>query len=318
MGTEEKLSFSLPRGRFTRGSTIKVRILGDRSQYRSVRLELLQVERKMKAKMDAKRNHAVVVNKVEVPEGKIDVELTIPGHLPNAYHGELIGWDYEVRLVGDRSGRPDDEQVEAIDLQGTEPTAGSDVGLLALRTSRGARLAALDGDATNKMREAVLIFAAVAATSIAIGLSRGENFWLVAGLVALVPVAYGAYNMWRRKRHGLHDVQFQPPSGVVRLGQPVVVQVGNAIGQSLEVGLVAYEISVESGGKHPIAVQHLAHAQWVPVIGPTVSLPTSTALPSGFAGEFNALHWVVGLRKADAEEGIQGLTARHSVVAITH
>ena len=124
--------------------------------------------------------------------------------------------------------------------------------------------------------------------------------------------------MYRKRRHGLHDVQFQCPDTTIRLGRPVVVQVGNAIGDALEVGLVALEISVEGSGKHIVAVRHVAYEQWAPVIGPTVTFPTVATMPSGFVGERNALHWMVILRRSDAKRSVRDLSARTTLLAITH
>lgn len=313
MGSEERLGFTLPTGRVTRGDVIRVRLSGDVAQYRSVRLELLQVQRKPKAKS----NHAVVMNTVAVPDGAVQVELTVPGSLPNAYSGTVVGWDYEVRLIGDRPGRPDHEQVEAIDLQGTEPTSGSDISLLSLRSSYASGIARLvTKDA--RQRGATIQFAVIGVVSLLVGLISGGRTWLIMGGISLLLSSFGAVSMYRKRRHGLHDVQFQCPDTTIRLGRPVVVQVGNAIGDALEVGLVALEISVEGSGKHIVAVRHVAYEQWAPVIGPTVTFPTVATMPSGFVGERNALHWMVILRRSDAKRSVRDLSARTTLLAITH
>lgn len=54
------------------------------------------------------------------------------------------------------------------------------------------------------------------------------------------------------------------------------------------------------------------------MIGPTLTFPTTATMPSWFVGEYNALHWMVILRRADATPSIRDLTARTVLVAITH
>ena len=114
-----------------RGESLTVEV-GNVERFRNVRVELLLVERKLKAQFDIKQNHSRVVETVAVAPGETAIELIVPAWVPDTYSGETVGWDYEVRVVGDDLG-PDPHRIVPVVIDGGAPVdtdAGSGAWLI--------------------------------------------------------------------------------------------------------------------------------------------------------------------------------------------
>ena len=313
---EEDLSLSVLSTSAPRGGKFTVKVTGGRSDYRGVRVELLLVERKVKSQMDGKRNNAIVVNKVDVPEATDIVEVSVPWHLPNAYEGETIAWDYELRVVGDKLGRDHHDEM-AVTIAPNVPVELKGSGVT-LQSSKATGLLRVGQPRSKSLSSSALWSVGAGVVAMLVGLAASSMTFVIAGGLMLVFGAYSAWSAWKYKGSNLDDVPFDVPQRTNRLGEPVTVTVGGISSKSLEVGLLAVEYLIVHGKNSDTAASHRVHEHFLPVMGRSLQLATSASAPSGYPGTEVALHWMVALREAGVPEKQQNFTMRLIPIGLTH
>lgn len=292
-----------------------MKVTGERSGFRGVRVELLLVERKVKSTMDSKRNNAIVITTVDVPAETDVVDVFVPRHLPNAYEGETIGWDYELRVVGDKMG-PDRHDEMAVSITpGPVDLAGSGV---ILTSSKATGLARVGQSLGSSMNSTLLWFGGAGIVALLIGLASGNPGWLIGGGIILAISAWVAVRSWKYSRTNLESIAFDVPNRNLHLGDPVTVHVDNTGSRTLEVGLIAIEYLIVHGKNSDTAAQQRVYEHWVPVVGRQVQLPTDPRQPSGYPGKEVALHWLVGLHEGGVSHQQQLFTERVIPIGLTH
>lgn len=301
----------------TRGGTFTVRVDGDRTGYRDSRVELLLVERKFERKYETKLNYAIVISTTSLGAADQCV-VEVPKHLPNTYRGEAIGWDYELRLVGDRAG-PDHEQVVPVWILGDAPTDRSAPDLRDLRSSASAVRAHIFGYHRGSVREAFIACAVLGLASTVIGLLNGWLFLWIGGVVLLLMAVPIAISLVRHRRLHLDSVPFEVPEDPVRLGGTVTVRVQAPVERPLEVCLLAVATFLTGGGngrRHGLSRRVYEHTR--PALGSTVELQVPADQPAGYAGDEIAVHWMVILRDPAVPERQQGLASRVVPISVMH
>jgi hypothetical protein len=273
------------------------------------------VERKVKSAMDNKRNNAIVVNKVDVPPETDVVDVSVPRHLPNAYEGATIGWDYELRVAGDKMGPDRHDEMAVTITPGPVDLAGSGV---ILTTSKATGLGRIGQSPGSTMNSTLLWFGGAGIVALLIGLSSGNNGWLIGGGIVLAISAWIAVRSWKYSRTNIESIAFDVPNRNLHLGEPVTVHVDNTDSRALEAGLIAIEFVIVHGKNSDTTVQHRVFEHWVPVVGRQVQLPTDPRQPSGYPGKEVALHWLVGLREGGVSEQQQKFTERVIPIGLTH
>lgn len=304
-------------GLATRGSTITVRAHGDRSAYRALRAELLLVERKLEIKFNARVNYSTVVAEVVFADGADTAELVVPAWLTDTHRGTTVGWDYEVRLIGDRVGL-DAERIEAVAIGGDVPTDTTAEGAPLLTTSRPARLGFLGAPVGSGMRDLIVMFGLAGVAALVFGLAADVIPFLVAGVVLLLIALATVPSLRLHRRINIDDIEIVLPEGPIRLGSSVAVSIRDPRSRRLEVGLIAIEYAVDSNGKHRVARTETIIDRWrsAAVDGTPTPLDIGSDEPPGFAGEEVALHWIIGVRDAGCRPKDQRLATRLAPVAV--
>lgn len=312
---DEDLSLSVLSTSAPRGGKFTVKVTGDRSGYRAVRVELLLLERKLKATFEKER-HPVVLTSVDVPDGQDVVEVFVPRFAPNAYDGETIAWDYELKVVGDQLGRDDhDEMPVTITAEQPVDLAGSGV---VLQSSKATVLTGIGKSPNKSLYSMALWLGGTGIFCLLLGLSGDKIVFTVGGGLLLGLAGYAAFRAWSYLRNNLEGVAFDVPNRSVRLGEPITALVADTSSKSLEVGIVAIEYYIVHGKNSDMAVAKTVHEHWVPLVGRQVQLPTAASQPSGYPGKEIALHWMVGIRESGLSTSRQLFTQRLIPVAITH
>lgn len=313
---DEDLSLAVLSTSAPRGGKFKVKVTGDRTGYRGVRVELLLWEHKVAKHFGPAHDHAIVANSVSVPDGQDVVEVSVPWHLPNAYAGETIGWDYELRVVGDKLGRDDhDGMVVTISPEVPVDLKGSGSSLLA---SRATQLDRVGAPRRKALISTGLWSGALGIVSLLVGLAGGRMVFTIGGAVILAFAGFSAFQAWRYTQSNLDGVSFEVKNVQARLGESISVMVDDTSSTSLEVGLLMIEYYIVKGNNTSTATDTRVFEHWVPVVGRQVQLPIPADRPSGYPGTEIALHWMVGLREAGLPANRQLFTQRLIPVGITH
>lgn len=305
------LSTSAPRG-----GTFTVKVTGDRSSYRSVRVELVLLEHKVSKQFGPGHDHPIVVNSVTVPDGQDIVEVTVPWHVPCAYAGETIGWDYELRVVGDKLGRDHrDGMVVTISPEVQAKPQGGGVTLL---SSRATQLDRVGAPKHKSLVSTALWSAVIGAVSLVVGVAGNKIVFTVGGVVILLFAAFSGWQTWRYSHTNLDEVSFEVQNVQARLGESIGVTVMDTSSRSLEVGLMMIEYFIVKGKNTSTATDTKVYEHWMPVVGRQIQLQIPADRPSGYPGTEIAVHWMVGLREAGLPASRQLFTQRVIPVGITH
>lgn len=299
-----------------RGGKFTVKVTGDRSGYRSVRVELLLLEHKVSKHFGPGHDHAIVVNSVTVADGQDVVEVSVPWHLPNAYAGETIAWDYELRVVGDKLGRDhNDGMVVTISPEVQAKPQGSGLSLL---SSRATQLDRVGAHRRKSLISSALWSAGIGIVSLVVGLVGERTVFTVVGVLALLFAAFSAWQTWQYTHTNLDEVSFEVRNVQARLGESIGVTVSDTSSRSLEVGLLMIEYFIVKGKNTSTATDTNVYEHWMPVVGRQMQLPIPADRPSGYPGTEIALHWMVALREAGLPANRQLFTQRVIPVGITH
>ena len=320
--TDSKLRFDGPLPTLFPGGAATIPVSNvEPDTYTSVRLELRLQESK-KRLSDKGGTESWVAATGNVPLGSRSVELVVPSNLPQAYRGKLIGWDFQLHLIGSKAGR--DHTATKRVVIGPQIDPPEHDRRVTGRSSRPLQLSNLLRPPGNNQRGHLAAGALLGL--LAIGL-------LIAGLLALraresgdgssagpalIIVAIGCgtwavYELWKvrfSKANKLNGSSFHISAPTAKPGGEFIVSIDTGGQPDLEIGLVFYELvvtrEVNGTGSRSLAkttVSHIVRERLQPAVDGDVILATRADDPPTYAGSEIALQCLVVLRSSKFKVG---------------
>lgn len=245
---------------------------------------------------------------VAVPADADTATLRVPPDLPPSYAGRSIRWSYAVEL--------DDDAVDLVIDPPLEPPLGEDAALdhnLAGRRSWVERGAKTDGGMN---RVTIVGSLALGLLLLAVGATATSVFGLALGAFLLAIGFWFGRDLLVQVRHSLRDVDLVVEETIVEPGKPVSVCVEPNGRDTLEVGLVAVELSLVP--HRQTIVCETTIERWIAVEPGHNEIPTQVDDPPSYQGEHIALHWYLAVRDATLPPKPRRLSERRQPITLRY